>query len=119
MKSILIVEDDYFLGKIACLILQTANYGVEWCQEGSEVLELVKGKDIDLVLLDLTFDVGPSGLEILQNLRNHYSLQELPILIFSGRNEEILQKVFSEGANDYIVKPFEKQELLTFVAKHI
>ncbi|WP_284141612.1 ATP-binding protein [Virgibacillus sp. LDC-1] len=82
---------------------------------GEKVFQIVQEQSIDLLILDIMMP-NISGYEVCQRLREHYSLMELPILMLTAKNQ-LYDKVasFEVGANDYLVKPCEKQELLSRV----
>jgi two-component system, sensor histidine kinase ChiS len=94
------------------LSLVTAN-------NGEHALELIKKHSPALVLLDIMMP-GKNGYEVCKDLRQQYSSLELPIVFISAKNRiEDLLIGFEMGANDYILKPFLKQELLARTTMHL
>jgi signal transduction histidine kinase len=118
--EILVVDDEPVNIQVLKNILSIQNYSVSSAYNGIEALDLVKnGKKIDLILLDVMMP-KMSGYEVCKDLRKQYSLFNLPILMLTAKNQ--VQDVllgFQAGANDYIDKPFDKQELLARIKTHL
>ena len=107
---ILLVEDDPATAKSISLMLKTADMVVDATDLGEDGLEIGKLYDYDLIILDLMLP-DMDGLEVLRRLRN--SRVETPVLILSGLTEsEMKVKGLGSGADDYLTKPFNKDELL-------
>ena len=108
MKTILIVDDDVYIGNMVEEMLQKVGYGVLRAYSGSEALLLLESKKADLVLLDLMLP-GLSGEEVLPALKE----KEIPVIIVSAR-VDVKDKVelLLGGAADYMTKPFDLQEML-------
>ena len=107
---ILIIEDKITLANSLKKILQSEQYVVDLIHDGGEGLDLAQSGDYDLLIIDLglpTLD----GLEITKRLRaNGHSL---PILILTARDLKTeLVAGLDSGADDYLTKPFNAQELL-------
>jgi len=107
---ILLVEDDPTTSKSIELMLQNANLNVYATDLGEEGIDLAKLYDYDLILLDLNLP-DMNGHEVLRQLRR--SRVETPILILSG-NDDADNKIrgFGFGADDYLTKPFHREELV-------
>ncbi len=107
---ILLVEDDPTTSKSIELMLQNANLNVYATDLGEEGIDLAKLYDYDLILLDLNLP-DMTGHEVLRQLR--VAKVETPILILSGADDtESKLKGFGFGADDYMTKPFHRQELV-------
>jgi two-component system cell cycle response regulator CtrA len=107
---ILLVEDDPTTSKSIELMLQNANLNVYATDLGEEGIDLAKLYDYDLILLDLNLP-DMNGHEVLRQLR--ISKVETPILILTGADDtENKLKGFGFGADDYMTKPFHRQELI-------
>lgn len=107
---VLLVEDDPTTSKSIEMMLTHANLNVYATDLGEEGLDLAKLYDYDLILLDLNLPDLP-GYEVLRQLRR--SRIETPILILSGEdNTEAKLKGFGFGADDYMTKPFHREELV-------
>lgn len=107
---ILLVEDDVRLGPHLQLALQKAGYAVDLSVDGIDAEALGDYEPYDLVLLDLGLP-GRSGLEILAHWRSLNN--PIPVIIMTARGSW-QEKVegFKEGADDYVGKPFQIEELL-------
>ncbi len=107
---ILLVEDDPNTAKSIELMLTHANLNVYSTDLGEEGIDLAKLYDYDLILLDLNLP-DMDGHEVLKQLRR--SRIETPILILSGADDtENKIKGFGFGADDYLTKPFHREELV-------
>jgi len=107
---ILLVEDDPTTSRSIELMLTHANLNVYCTDMGEDGIDLAKLYDYDLILLDLNLpDI--SGHEVLRQLR--LARVETPILILSGMDDtEAKIKGFGFGADDYLTKPFHREELV-------
>ncbi len=107
---ILLVEDDPTTSKSIELMLGNANLNVYATDLGEEGIDLAKLYDYDLILLDLNLP-DMNGHEVLRQLRR--ARVDTPILILSG-NDDAQNKIrgFGFGADDYLTKPFHREELI-------
>lgn len=106
MKTILIVEDDSSIHKILEEMLISEKYNVLNAYSGTEALMLIEKNNVDLILLDLMIS-GLSGEELISKVNY------LPIIVISAKiNTEDKVNCLLKGANDYITKPFDKNEFL-------
>ena len=107
---ILLVEDDPTTSRSIELMLTHANLNVYCTDMGEEGIDLAKLYDYDLILLDLNLP-DMNGHEVLRQLR--LARVETPILILSGADDtENKIKGFGFGADDYMTKPFHREELV-------
>lgn len=107
---VLLVEDDPAMAQSVELMLKTAGMVVDATDLGEDGLEIGKLYDYDIIILDLMLP-DMDGLEVLRRLRD--ARVATPVLILSGLTEsEMKVKGLGTGADDYLTKPFDKQELL-------
>jgi len=107
---VLLVEDDPTTSKSIELMLTHANLNVYSTDLGEEGIDLAKLYDYDLILLDLNLP-DMNGHEVLRQLR--HARIDTPILILSGDDDtETKLKGFGQGADDYLTKPFHREELV-------
>jgi len=106
---VLIVEDDVDIADVLRRSLRNEGYEVRTSADGTEALDVAAGFVPDLVVLDLELP-GLDGIEVCQRLRSD---GDVPILMLTARAEtEDRVAGLDSGADDYLVKPFERQELL-------
>jgi len=107
---VLLVEDDPTTAKSIELMLTHANLNVYATDLGEEGIDLARLYDYDLILLDLNLP-DMNGLEVLRQLR--VSRIDTPILVLTGEEAtESKLKSFGFGADDYLTKPFHREELV-------
>jgi two-component system, OmpR family, alkaline phosphatase synthesis response regulator PhoP len=115
--NILLVEDEQNLHEALKLNLELEGYEVTSAYDGSEALRKIESAYFDLIIMDIMLpDVD--GISITENVRVHNN--EVPILMLSAKNaasDRILG--LKKGADDYLTKPFNLEELLLRVAKLI
>jgi DNA-binding response OmpR family regulator len=106
-KKILIVDDERAILKVLSIKLKISGYDVTTALSGEEALELVNSAKPDIMLLDVIMP-GVDGFEVLQKLRPTY---QVPVIVLSVRPENA-QKALSLGANDFIAKPLDVDDLV-------
>jgi DNA-binding response OmpR family regulator len=114
---LLIAEDDPMLGAGLKRALERAGYAADWAQTGEEAIAAAAAESYALILLDLGLP-DTSGLEALREIRRRR--QTLPIIIVTAQ-DRAEQKVegLDAGANDYVVKPFDLEELLARIRAQV
>ncbi|HEY3310116.1 MAG TPA: response regulator transcription factor [Anaerolineales bacterium] len=111
-KSILVVEDEPSIAEVVSLYLRRAGYQVQSLGNGLAAQEALEQHLPDLVVMDLMLP-GLDGLSLTRWLRER---SEIPIIMLTSRREEIDRIAGLEiGADDYVVKPFSPQELVSRV----
>jgi two-component system OmpR family response regulator len=107
---ILLVEDDRMIGESVFDALGAENYAVDWERDGKDAGLRLRTGTYDLVLLDLGLP-GRDGLAVLRDLRAR--LDRTPVLIATAR-DAVADRIagLDAGADDYVVKPFDMDELL-------
>jgi two-component system response regulator ResD len=110
--TILVVEDEPSISEVVCLYLSRAGYQVLSAADGLEALNILDRQIPDLLVLDLMLP-KIDGLKITSLLREH---SDVPIIMLTARREEADRITGLEiGADDYVVKPFSPQELVSRV----
>jgi DNA-binding response OmpR family regulator len=113
-KKILVADDDSGILDVLQIILEDAGYEVALTSDGSSV-KLLKKPLPDLVLLDLWMS-GIDGRDICSYLKKQEETKNLPVIIFSANKDTAI--IAKEcGADSYITKPFEMDEMLTLIEK--
>jgi signal transduction histidine kinase/class 3 adenylate cyclase len=118
--KVLVVDDDPVNLRVLQNQLQMTGYEVIPVSSGMEALELLeKGDSFDMMILDIMMP-GMSGFEVCQKLREKFLPSELPVVMLTAKNlVDDLVEGFNLGANDYITKPFSKNELISRVKTHL
>jgi two-component system OmpR family response regulator/two-component system response regulator QseB len=107
---LLLVEDDQILGSSLKKALEKHAYGVDWLHDGESALATLENSSFEVVILDINLP-KMNGLEVLKAVRQKKN--SIPIILLTAR-DTALHKVegLDSGADDYIVKPFDLDELL-------
>ena len=107
---LLLVEDDVMIGEAVLDLLRAEGYAVDWVKDGALADEVLQTQSYDLLLLDLGLPKC-DGLTVLERLRARKD--RVPVLIATAR-DALSQRVqgLDKGADDYIIKPYEFDELL-------
>jgi len=107
-RTILIAEDEPAIAENISYALTTEGFEPVVCPTGRDVLEALRDREIDLIILDIGLpDVN--GFELLERIRNSFAI---PIIVVTARSEEVDRVVGLEmGADDYVTKPFSPREL--------
>jgi len=114
-KKILVIDDTEFMIRFVSDVLVTAGYEVVHALSGEEGIEKVHQEKPDLVLLDIVMP-GMDGFEVCKILRADDSNNLMPIIMLTTQGDEDDKLTGLElGADDYILKPFNKRELLSRV----
>ena len=117
MARILLVEDDAMIGESVLEALQTEGYAADWVRDGDAADLAAASGAHDLVVLDLGLP-GRGGLEVLRRLRGRG--QALPVLIATAR-DALAERIqgLDAGADDYLQKPYDLDELLARIRAHL
>lgn len=109
-RKILLVEDDFNLGIVIQDFLSLEGYSVHLCRDGKEGLKKFNKNDYDVCLLDVMLP-EKDGYEIAEDIRKVD--KEIPIIFLTAKsNPEDKVKGFKSGGDDYITKPFNREEFL-------
>jgi DNA-binding response OmpR family regulator len=115
-KKILVADDDPGILEAIQLVLEDEGYEVVTTVDGETIYQMEKEYP-DLLLLDIWMS-GQDGSDICKFLKSRETTKDIPIIMISANKdtEEIAKKA---GADDFITKPFEIEELINKVAKYI
>ncbi|MGI9542372.1 MAG: two-component regulator propeller domain-containing protein [Cyclobacteriaceae bacterium] len=118
--KLLIVDDEPINHQVYLNYLASENYSVTQAFSGEAALEVIDSKEEwDLILLDLMMP-KMSGYEVCRQIRQKFLPTELPIIMITAKDQvSDLVQGFTCGANDYLAKPFSKQEFLARVKTHL
>lgn len=113
MVEILIIEDDVAIHSLIKETLDIHGYNTLSAYSGTEGKLLIAQNNVDLVLLDLMLP-GMNGKEFLQEIRHNSTT---PVIVISANNEQnSIVELLTNGADDYITKPFSVKELLARIS---
>lgn len=111
--KLLVVDDEKINLQVITNILTIQNYTIDIATNGLTALDLIKNNAYDLILLDIMMP-KMSGYEVCKRIRKNNTIYELPVIMLTAKNQpEDITAAFNLGANDYIIKPFDKNELLS------
>jgi diguanylate cyclase (GGDEF)-like protein len=118
MKHVLIVDDDVITNNSIKAIL-SGTYRVSQLTSGKQVIEFLKAKKTDLILLDIYMH-DMNGIEVIQHIKADKSLASIPVIFLtSDVSEETEARCLQLGAVDYVHKPISRQALEQRVENHI
>lgn len=116
MNKILIIDDDRELCALIKHSVQSEHIEADFCNTGKEGLQKLKEQEYQLVVLDVMMP-GMDGFETLEEIRKENSL---PILMFTSKNDSASKvRGLRAGADDYLTKPFDMDELIARIASLI
>lgn len=111
-ERILVVDDDPGMIRVARMDLEKEGYKVVSAEDADDALKRLRGEDVDLILLDVELP-GASGFQLLESIRQDEEIGSIPVIMLTVRGEERDKlKGLKTGADDYLVKPFSRRELL-------
>jgi DNA-binding response OmpR family regulator len=107
--NLLLVEDDEMLGDGIQTVLTRRGLLIDWVRDGLTAMQSLKATQYDVLLLDLNIP-WLSGMEVLARLRSEGN--QIPVLVLTARSEVVDRvQTLDGGADDYVVKPFDIEEL--------
>jgi adenylate cyclase len=112
---VLVVDDQPPNVRLLDAILTPRGYDVRSASSGEEALAAIDGGDVDLVLLDIVMP-GMDGYQVCQEIRDRPATAYLPVVMVTASGDEQKIKALEAGADDFLTKPVNKNELLARVA---
>lgn len=113
--TILVVDDSLSVRKVIEKHLHSLHFRVELAVDGLDALEKLRTERISLVLTDLEMP-RMHGFELIAEMRRQPSLRKMPVVVVTSRDaEKHRRRATSLGANDYIIKPFSKEQLASHI----
>ena len=116
MKRILVVDDNEGILDVVSIILEGEGYEVHQLIEPDQVLSLTTDDLPDLILLDIWMS-GADGRVICRALKDQPHTQQVPVVLMSA-NKDIAEIADSAGADGYLAKPFEMDDLIEIVKRY-
>lgn len=115
-KRVLVVDDDHGILEALSILLEEAGYTVKTTPNGSTVSGEIHSFSPHVILLDIWMS-GQNGCDICKNLKRMNHTKRIPVIMISA-NRDMVKISKDCGADDYVAKPFEIDELLNKVAKY-
>ena len=116
-KKILVIDDDPIMLDILKTFLRSQGFGVETALDGVEGLSRVENYRPNLILLDVMMP-KMDGYTFIRELRKNEKFRDMPVVVLTGR--EMMREMFmQEGVLDYVMKPFQAEELLAIISKYL
>lgn len=117
---VLVVDDEQDIRQLVALIVEAAGYVVQQACNGMEALHALEHDLFDLVILDIMMP-EMDGWEVCRRIKAHQRTKDIPVLILTVRSQPLDKVIGLEvvHADDYLTKPFERNELLEAVERLI
>ena len=114
-KKILIADDEQQLALAVKIRLQSRGYQVITASDGQQALEMAQAERPDLIILDVLMPVM-DGYSCLRELNTRFGRGEIPVIILTARDR--MKDLFElEGIVDYVIKPFDHEDLLVRIER--
>jgi len=119
-SAVLVIEDDQIISSLLEHILTRRGYEVHVARDGRAASAMIEELEPpQLILLDVMLPFS-DGFELLQQIRLKKNWSEIPIIMLTSKGQEKdIVRAFDAGANDYIVKPFQPEELVARVRRFV
>ena len=116
-KKILLIDDDVLVLKTIRKLLSLQGYELFECKSAEDALVLIKKEAFDLVVTDIRMP-GLNGIQMLGKMREDQRNKNLPVILITGyASEDAPLEAFRLNADDYILKPFNSDQLLASVRR--
>jgi CheY-like chemotaxis protein len=115
-KKILVADDDLAILDVIKMFLEEVGYEVEVTDDGARLYDFQEGQ-ADLLLLDIWMS-GCNGRDVCSYLKSQEATKHLPIILFSANNS-MEKSARAAGADDFLAKPFDLDELLDKIESYL
>lgn len=116
-NNILVIDDDEGILEGFSAILEEENYLVETASDADEVFKREKEAMPSLILLDVLLS-GQDGRDVCRRLKTNKNTKNIPVIMVSAR-PNVQRSVKEAGADDFLAKPFEMDDLLGMISKYL
>jgi CheY-like chemotaxis protein len=118
-NTVLVVDDNDMNRDVLSRRLQREGYEVSTVENGRKALDILAVEKYDIILLDIMMP-DMDGFETLKRIRSDEKLKKLPVVMLTSLNEmEDVKKCIGLGANDYVLKPYNIDDLKNRIEKHL
>jgi len=119
VHTVLLIDDNNVTRTMLVFILEKAEYKVVFSSCAEETIKLLRTLTPDIILLDVMMP-GMNGFSFCRKLKKNAKYQDIPVIFLTSLSQQTdIVKGFDAGGQDYIIKPFNQQELLARVKTHI
>ena len=116
-KKVFIFDDNTDILELCTIILEDAGYEIKTSSTSNNIVDQVSAYMPDIIFMDNWLpDVG--GIEATRELKGHDELKNIPVIYFSANND-VMSLADQAGADGYLSKPFDIQELENIILKHL
>ncbi|MES2829046.1 MAG: response regulator [Bacteroidota bacterium] len=117
MKKVFVFDDNTDILELCTIILEDAGYEIKTSSTSNNIIDQVNGYTPDIIFMDNWLpDVG--GIEATRELKKHSVLKSIPVIYFSANND-VKSLAQEAGADGYLSKPFDIQELEDIIKQHL
>lgn len=110
-KTILVIDDEEIIRSALRRLFEAEGYKVISAADGTQLSDVLDDSPIDLIVLDIGLP-WLNGYELAKLLKEHDDLKKIPLIFLSGKTSELdVKRGFEVGADDYIKKPFEVEQM--------
>ncbi len=110
-RTLLIIEDDETMRNALRRIFESDGYKVKTAADGTQLQDVLDDSPIDLIILDIGLP-WINGFELAKLLKEHNDLKQIPLIFVSGKTSDLdVKRGFDVGADDYIKKPFDVDQI--------
>src|SRR5882757_1976754 len=110
-RTILVIDDDETMRSALRRIFEAEDFRVITAADGTQLSEVLDDSPIDLIILDVGLP-WLNGFELAKLLKEHEDLRRIPLMFVSGKTSELdIKRGFGVGADDYIKKPFDVEQI--------
>lgn len=117
MENFLVIEDDPDIGRMIKMLLEYKGYRVTVLERTEQADEILRNNGIDLVIMDMLLS-GVNGIDVCARFKNDASISHIPVIMMSA-HPDARKKCLQAGANGFISKPFDMQDILSEINKLI
>jgi len=119
-SKILVVDDEPIVAKLVSAMLEKHDYQVEVAENGADALDMIAADLPDLILLDIEMP-QVNGYEVLMRVKTNDLTTKIPVVVLTGAHIERASRLrcLDLGADDFITKPADEEEILVRVRNHI
>lgn len=116
-KKVFVFDDNTDILELCTIILEDAGYDIKTSSTSNNIIDQVMGYTPDIIFMDNWLpDVG--GIDATRELKAHAELKHIPVIYFSANND-VKSLAEQAGADGYLSKPFDIQELEDIIIKHL